>query len=80
MLEAMLDLARSLSYDVAEIAGGSPAGSSNAAGRGFDVDSVDGWPVTGLGAAEERLIDGCRAAGATEVGYRGLRIHCGWPA
>lgn len=80
MLEAMLGLASSLSYDVAEIAGGSAAGSSNAAGRGFDVDAVDGWPVTGLGAGERRLIDGCRAAGATEAGYRGFRIHCGWPA
>jgi rare lipoprotein A len=80
MLRGMLDVASGLGFDVAEIAGGSAAGSSGAAGRAFDVDAVDGDPVTGLGAAEPRLMDACRAAGASEVGYQGLRIHCGWPA
>ena len=80
MLRGMLDLAQDFTLEVAEIAGGSAApGTGHAAGTAFDVDTVDGRPVLGLGDDERRLMDACRETGATDVRYEGLRIHCGWP-
>ena len=80
MLRGMLALAATQTFDVAEIAGGSPDGPDSAAGRAFDVDVVDGDPLLVLGDAGRRSMDGCRSAGATDVRVDGLRIHCGWPA
>ena len=79
MLQGMLDAAAAAALDVSEIAGG-PYGprTSHARGAAFDVDGVDGRPVLFLGGAEFRVMDACRAHGATEVRYEGLHIHCGW--
>ena len=80
MLQGMLAAAAAVTIHVSEIAGG-PYGphSSHARGTAFDADGVDGRPVLFLGGAEVRLMDACRAHGATEVRYEGLHIHCGWP-
>jgi peptidoglycan lytic transglycosylase len=79
MLQGMLDVAAAAALHVSEIAGG-PYGpqTSHARGAAFDVDGVDGRPVLFLGGAELRVMDACRAHGATEVRYEGLHIHCGW--
>jgi rare lipoprotein A len=80
MLRGLLDRAAAFTFSVAEIAGGShPRTNAHARGLAFDVDSIDGTPVLGLGAdAERRFMDGCRADGATVVRYEGLHILCGW--
>jgi rare lipoprotein A len=79
MLQGMLGAAAAVPFRVSEIAGGpSSRHSGHAKGRAFDVDTVDGQPVLRLGDAERRLMDSCRARGATEVRYEGLHIHCGW--
>jgi len=81
MLHGLLNRASAFEFEVSEITGGPyPAGSSHAAGAAFDVDLIDGRLVIPLAAAETRFMDGCRADGATEVRYEGLRIHCGWPS
>jgi hypothetical protein len=79
MLSGLLDRAAAFSFSVSEIAGGSHARSNvHARGLAFDVDSIDGMPVVGLGDTERRFMDGCRADGATVVRYEGLHILCGW--
>jgi rare lipoprotein A (peptidoglycan hydrolase) len=80
MLRGLLDRAAAFTFSVSEIAGG-PHARTNAHARGlaFDVDSIDGMPVLGLGGdTERRFMAGCRTDGATEVRYEGLHIHCGW--
>jgi len=87
MLETMLYMAdvKGYSYRVTSIAGGSHSkGSRHYAGKGFDVDLINGVKV-GAGKPYYRaFMSAARAKGATEVlgpGTKGhsRHIHMAWP-
>ena len=84
MLRGMLALRSSFTFRVSEIAGGShSAGSLHYQGRAFDVDIVDGQPVSAANPHVRAFEARCRALGAIEVLGPGApghatHIHCAW--
>ncbi|HEV7405130.1 MAG TPA: hypothetical protein VGO11_19455 [Chthoniobacteraceae bacterium] len=85
MLRGMLELAKTYSFHVSEIAGGEHSKHSrHYAGIAFDVDTINGKPVSAHHKQVLAFEKKCRALGATEVlgpGYPGHsgHVHCGWP-
>lgn len=84
MLRGMLAMRNSFTFRVSEIAGAShSAGSLHYAGRAFDVDVLDGQPVSASNPHVRSFEAHCRALGATEVLGPGdpghaTHLHCAW--
>lgn len=80
MLQGMLDRARTASFRVSEVAGGShtTSRSRHYSGTAFDADMINGHPVRSRGADENAFTQGCTRSGATEVLFEGTHVHCAW--
>jgi zinc D-Ala-D-Ala carboxypeptidase len=85
MLRSMLQLRRSFTFRVSEIAGGSHVtGSRHYAGKAFDLDLLDGQSISVSNPHVRSFMARCRALGATEVLGPGdpghaTHLHCAWP-
>ena len=85
MLRGMLELAKTYSYRVTEIAGGSHSSDSrHYLGVAFDVDQINGQEVSASNPDYHAFMQHCRDLGATEVlgpGDEGhaAHVHCAWP-
>jgi zinc D-Ala-D-Ala carboxypeptidase len=80
VLQGMLNRARSVSFRVSEIAGGShmTPQSRHYLGLAFDVDLINGHGTRGGGPDVSAFMQGCRNDGATQVLFEGNHVHCGW--
>jgi zinc D-Ala-D-Ala carboxypeptidase len=85
MLQGMLDLTKTYSFRVTEVAGGSHSQNSrHYVGVAFDVDQIDGKPVNKDNPSFREFMEHCRKLGATEVlgpGAAGhdTHVHAAWP-
>jgi hypothetical protein len=83
-LRAMVALGRTYSYRVSEVAGGShSSGSLHYAGRAFDVDQINGQPVSRSRPVYRAFLEAARKLGADErlgPGDAGhdTHVHAGW--
>ncbi|MBI4049829.1 MAG: hypothetical protein HY398_00065 [Candidatus Doudnabacteria bacterium] len=86
MLGAMIELAKTYSFSVSEIAGGAhSANSAHYAGRAFDVNYINGTRVNASHPSQQAFRDKCRTLGAVQYlgpGAAGhsTHIHCAWAA
>jgi hypothetical protein len=81
MLQGMLDLTDrdKFTFSVSEVAGGSHhTGSRHYLGVAFDVNVINGAHVAPGQATVNRLMNGCRQSGATQVLFEVNHVHCGW--
>ena len=85
MLAGMNALASGFTFRVSEIAGGSrSANSRHYAGLAFDMDQIDGKPVSNSNRSVNVFMQKCRKLGVTEVhgpgnpGHDG-HVHAAWP-
>ena len=86
LLKALRRIGQLGTVTVSEITGGShTGGSEHYAGRGLDINWVNGRHVGG-GASYSMVIATCRAFGANQIfspsydpyGGHGTHVHCGW--
>jgi zinc D-Ala-D-Ala carboxypeptidase len=79
MLQSILNHARSTSFRVSEIAGGSHSRNSrHYRGTAFDTDLINGRGTSARGADVNAFMQACRNDGATEVLFEVNHVHCGW--
>lgn len=85
MLRGMLELSKSYTFQITEIAGGQHSGTSrHYAGVAFDVNEINGQHVSASHPHYRDFMNRARALGATEVlgpGSAGhsTHLHCAWP-
>ena len=85
MLSGLLGLAERYSFAVSELCGGSHnPNSKHYAGLAFDINEINGKPVSAGHPDLEAFKALCRKLGATEVlgpgqPHHATHVHAGWP-
>ena len=80
ILQVISGLGNLMTVRVSEIAGGShSSGSYHYLGLAFDIDKVNGQPVS-TPAIAQRVLDYCKQQGASYTAFdNGNDAHCQWP-